>query len=178
MSLLVSCAGWDTKQLMAFAVISYLHLPLHSHLDLSQTEHFYSRHETLTLSSLITAMMKHSFSTSLLRFLLHFAYKSWTPVNLDEPWSFILKKHRQHEAPGYRYLCERSFLSSVPCGVTACREKTDKWITWLMSCHTMTWFGLIQVLKLTKNESAKCEQHHEVTCKPMIICVTGLLWAS
>lgn len=39
LSLLISCAGRDTTQLMASAVISYLHLLLHSHLDLSQTEH-------------------------------------------------------------------------------------------------------------------------------------------
>lgn len=40
LSLYISCAGWDTKQLMAFAVITYLHLPRHSHLDPSPTAHF------------------------------------------------------------------------------------------------------------------------------------------
>lgn len=42
LSLHISCAGWDREQLMAFPVITYLHLPLHSHLDPSPTEHFFS----------------------------------------------------------------------------------------------------------------------------------------
>lgn len=64
LSLLISRTGWDTKQLMASVEISYLHLRLHSHLDPSQKGHvFCSRRETLPLFSLISAMMKHSFST-------------------------------------------------------------------------------------------------------------------
>lgn len=37
LSLLISCTGWDTQQLMAFATISYQSLPLRPHLDLSRT---------------------------------------------------------------------------------------------------------------------------------------------
>lgn len=63
LSLHISCAGWDTKQLMAFAAITYLHLPLHSHLDPSPTEHFllssWNTHAILTHHSNDEALLLH-----------------------------------------------------------------------------------------------------------------------
>lgn len=55
LSLCVSCGRWDGEQLMAFHVITYLRLPLHSYLDPSLTEpFFFPCLETLTRSSLIS----------------------------------------------------------------------------------------------------------------------------
>lgn len=72
LSLHISCAGWDAKQLMAFAAISYLHSPRHSHLDPSPTEHFFTLVAKHSCSpSLIRVMMKHSTSPSLFNLFLH-----------------------------------------------------------------------------------------------------------
>lgn len=90
LSLLISRTGWDTEQLMASVEISYLHLRLHSHLDPSQKGHvFCSRRQTLPLFSLISAMMKHSYSPPPLCMQLHSAYKSRAPIGLDESWTVI-----------------------------------------------------------------------------------------
>lgn len=121
LSLLISCTGWDTKQLMAFVEISYLRLRLHSHLDPSQTGClFWSHHETLPLFSLISAMMKHSFSAPFssppTSMRLYSAYKLRAPICLNESWTVI-----------HQILCvsASSFLCSLFC-LTFCREYTDK----------------------------------------------------
>ncbi len=87
---------------MAFAVISYLHLPLHSHLDPSPTEHFllssWNTHAILIQQNHDEALLLHLFLFNL--FPPHssnfasFYDESQTPVNPHEPGSFILKKHR------------------------------------------------------------------------------------
>lgn len=101
LSLLISRTGWDTKQLMASVEISYLRLRLHSHRDPAQKGHrFCSRRQTLPLFSLISTMMKHSFST------LHpIACSFILPINHEPPSVWV--------NPGQssiRYLCECSAL--------------------------------------------------------------------
>lgn len=88
---------------MAFAVISYLHLPLHSHLDPSPTEHFllssWNTHTILTQHShdgalCLSTSFSLTYSLHIRPTLLLFTHESQTPVNPDEPSSFILKKRR------------------------------------------------------------------------------------
>lgn len=119
LSLHISHASRDREELMAFPVIPYLHLLLHSHLDLSPTEHFllssWNTHAILTHQSNDEALLFHlSFSLFDLfpldnPTLLRLTFEAWSPVSLDDPGSFTLKKHRE-TTWGFRLLlCECGF---------------------------------------------------------------------
>lgn len=141
LSLHISCAGWDTKQLMAFAAITYLHLPLHSHLDPSPTEHFllssWNTHAILTHHSNDEALLSPPLSRPLFNLfphihpaLLHFTSEAWAPVNPDEPGSFTLKKHRE-TIEGFRlqisvWIWPSLFLVFFPDWVTICRDEISE----------------------------------------------------
>lgn len=130
LSLLISCTGWDTQQLMAFAVISYQSLPLHSHLDLSRTPPAFfavqagrecsssrNTHAILTHRSddeaflprppppfVVPPFLPHQFSSASLNLWI----MNPPTVNLHSSWK---NADRRCKASGYRYLCELSFLS-------------------------------------------------------------------
>lgn len=103
LSLCVSCGRWDGEQLMAFHVITYLRLPLHSYLDplFDRTLFFLVlKHSHDPLSSAMKSFCTFFFSSlfklfhNFLPSLHYFIYESCRAVNLGKPASFTLTKHR------------------------------------------------------------------------------------
>lgn len=105
LSLCVSCGRWDGEQLMAFHVITYLRLPLHSYLDPSLTEPFFSlswnthtilSHQPWSLSAPFSSALSLNFSITffqvcIILFMNRIELSIW--VNLrHSPWQNTDKK--------------------------------------------------------------------------------------
>lgn len=132
LSLHISCVGRDTTQLMAFSVISYLYLPLHSHLDPSPTEHFllssWNTHPILTHHSNDEALPLHLSLPPISVQLCFILCMNHEPPSIQmnpghSPW----KSTDNTRLQGYKYLCECGFLSFLlaffPHWVTTCNVK-------------------------------------------------------
>lgn len=150
-SLLISCAGWDTTQLMAFGCdkLSAFTATLPP-WPLSDRTLFFSlvmKHSRYPHSS----EQWWSIPSPPLSHLSHLPHSSssasfWIWMN---PGPFILNKTQidNTRLQATSLWTQLSVVwAFVPCWVTICRGKWDKWVMWLMS---YTPFGFDQVLKLT-----------------------------